>query len=257
MSAPSLLDGVSLDGYARMRGVTLALPIPTVGRLLPAQLALAPQDLTPPGTHPVILFFYDVLEARMSFPSPLPPLTYREHIVAIPHTLATCGDPRCDGHGPLLHMPTLRLDNAFAVSGGVALWGFAKRLADIVEGPGYYDVNDRDGARLASLDYAPPGAFAAPAALPHLAPLRAALDQPVVGRFPMARGPYVAASRFDRRWEDAGVRPLAGEVAIHREYVPGLAPRSHRFEGLDASPLGGFEIAAHWRLGVPSPVTRP
>ena len=183
MSPPSPLDGITLDGYARMRGVTLALPIPTVGRMLPAQLALGPQDLTPAGTHPVTLLFYDVIEARMSFPSPLPPLTYREHIVAIPYTLATCGDPRCDGHGPLVYMPTLRLDNAFAVNGGVALWGFAKRLADIVETTTAYDVHDRDGGRISSFEYAPDGGYRPPEAFAHFAKLRAALDQPVVSRF--------------------------------------------------------------------------
>jgi hypothetical protein len=256
VSPPSPFDGVTLDGYARMRGVTLALPVPTVGRMLPAQLALAPQDLTPEGTHPVTLLYYDVIDARMSFASPLPPLTYREHIVAIPHTLATCGDPRCDGHGPLVYMPTLRLDNVFAVNGGVALWGFAKRLADIVESANWYDVHDRDGGRITSLQYTPRGGYRAPEAFPHFAKLREALDQPVVSRFPLARGPYVAASRFERRWRDAGVRALTGVVHVEREYVPGLAPLSHPMVGLDVSPMGGFEIAAHWRLGLPFPVTR-
>ncbi len=51
------LDAVNLVGNALIRAHTLILPETTVRRLLPDELTLLPQTLTPPGMHPLVLFF--------------------------------------------------------------------------------------------------------------------------------------------------------------------------------------------------------
>jgi hypothetical protein len=255
VNAPPPFANLTLEGYAIMRGVVVAWPVPAVARMLPNELTLGAQSLTPTGTHPVVLFFYHVMDARMSVPTLLPPLTYREHIVGVPYTFAACDDPRCDGHGPLFYMPTLRLDNFMAVSGGVAYWGFRKSLADVIVSSRVYDVFEPRGARLIALDYETRGAYESVTKFPHLERLRVALDQPVVGQFPMGTGAFIAASRFERRWSDAGARPFVGTVKIERAYVPGMIVGEIAVSGIDETLTGGFELSTHWRLGLPFPAT--
>ncbi len=73
----------NLHGDATMRIVTLVFPSDDVRRLLPVGLDLGAQGVTPPGTHPVILFFMDVFRAEMSFPTLLPNMTYHEHSIGV------------------------------------------------------------------------------------------------------------------------------------------------------------------------------
>jgi hypothetical protein len=111
----------------RLRCVTFAWPWPLARRLLPWGLDLLPQVITPWGTHPVVLFFYDMFQAHMPAMPLLPSMTYHEHIVGVPFTGITpaLGGPA----GPFFFMPRILLDGVLPWLGGRALLG-------VPEGPG-------------------------------------------------------------------------------------------------------------------------
>src|SRR5262249_11656390 len=117
---------VNLNGNSTVRGVTLALPTERVRNFLPAGLELGPQDVTPRGTHPVILLFQEMFRVQMSMPTVLPSLTYHEHIFSVPYCYLSSGSITPGYPGPYFFMPRLYLDSAEATAGGVLFWGFAK-----------------------------------------------------------------------------------------------------------------------------------
>ena len=88
---PNPFAAINLHGDGTMRGVTLALPTDRVRDLLPAGMELGAQDVSPKGTHPVILFFHDMFRAQMSIPTLLPNMTYHEHSVGVPFTYISRG----------------------------------------------------------------------------------------------------------------------------------------------------------------------
>ena len=73
MSSNNPFNAINLSGEGAMRGVTLALPVERVRNMLPAGLELGAQNVTPEGTHPVILFFHDFFRAQRSIPGMICP----------------------------------------------------------------------------------------------------------------------------------------------------------------------------------------
>src|SRR4051812_44491898 len=119
---PNPFNVVNLHGQGTMRGVTLSLPTYAVRNLLPAGLELGPQNVTPAGTHPVVMFYQDLFRGQMSIPTLLPSLTYFEHTVGIPYSYMS-RDSITPGHpGPYYFMPRLLLNNILATIGGVFFW---------------------------------------------------------------------------------------------------------------------------------------
>ena len=78
--------------------------------------------------------------------------------------------------------------------------------------------------------------------------------QPLIGMLPAAMGPVFVCSNWDKKWDDAVIRPLTTSVRIAREIVPALPcgrfPAEGRAPGIDRSPIGAFELKARWRLGL-------
>ncbi len=246
---------INLVGDGIMRGVTLALPTEQVRHLLPWGLALGEQDLTPPGTHPVILFFYELFGAHMSVPTLLPSMTYREHIVGVPYTYVAQGVPGGGAPGPFFFMPKLLLDNTLATLGGRLWWGFAKDLAAISLTEQRYAVSRLgDGAPLVSLDFEPTGDLQSVYAFPHFEPIWRMMNQPLISQVPLGMGPLFVCSNFDKQWDTAQLRPLSTAVTLHQEFVPGLPcgrfPTEGRAAGIDQLVLGSYELRAHWRQGL-------
>ena len=153
-----------------MRGVTLDLPTETVRNLLPHGLELGPQSLTQPGRHPVMLGFHDMYRLHLSIPNLLPNMAYREHVVGIPCCYAVNSPFFGGSAGPYFFMPTLRLDNALATIGGVALWGLAKQLARFEARVGHYRVFGEDGRPLVTASWEDVGDFRQISEFPHFEP---------------------------------------------------------------------------------------
>jgi hypothetical protein len=259
MTPANPFAAINLHGDGTMRGVTLALPTARVRDLLPAGLELGEQQVTPPGTHPVILFFHDMFRAQMSMPTLLPNMTYREHSVGVPFSFLSSGSITPGMPGPYYFMPKLYLDNFWATIGGLVFWGFAKEMASVLVTATSYTVTSLTGQRLTSLGWKKPKQeeLKPIAEYEHFEPVRQMLSQPIISMLPAAMGPFFILSDFDKAWEVATVRPLETSLEVDVEYVPGYAggryPASGWSPGIDSSVLGSYELRAPWRLSLPYP----
>ena len=270
---PKPFNRVNLHGDGCFRGVTLALPAAQVLRLLPAGLLLGPQDVTPPGTHPVILSFNALYRAEMSVPTLLPSLSYHEFTIGVPFShlpvgrlgraMGTLtGRPKAAPQGPYYYMPRLFLDSVLATLGGLLFWGYAKKLARFTVGAERFAIQGEDGAPQVCLAFSAQGEPQPVAQFPHFAQVQAMLDQPLVSQLPAALGPIFVVADFDKQWGQATLRPLATQVQAQAEFVPGFGPGRHpasgESEGIDKSVLGSYELNAPWLLGMPhAPLLRP
>ena len=271
MTAPrKLFNLINLHGEGCFRSLTLALPTAQVLRFLPAGLVLGPQDVTPPGTHPVILSFNALYRAEMSVPTLLPSLTYHEFTFGVPYSYLPAGRlgralgaltgrrdaaPIGPKHGPYYYMPRLFLDSVLATLGGLLFWGYAKKLARFTVGADRFAIQGEDGAPQVSLHFSAQGEPQPLAQFPHFAAVQAMLAQPLVSQLPAALGPLFVVADFDKQWERATLRPLTTSVQAQAEFVPGFGPCSQPAQGLsagiDASVLGSYELNAPWLLGMP------
>jgi hypothetical protein len=258
MSRNNPFNAITLDGDGIFRGVTLVLPTAQVRRMLPAGLELGEQNVTPSGTHPVILLFNDLFRAHMNIPSLLPSLTYHEHTIGIPYSYVTRGPVMRSSPGPYYYMPLLYLDNLTAILGGVSIWGFAKRLARFEAAEGRYTIQSNSNERRETeLTYRATGALAPVSEFENFDPIRRMHDQPLISAVPLGMGPFFVASDFVKDWTATTMRPLETSVEVDLEYVlgypPGRYPARGTSPGIDESVLGSYEFRAPWRLGMPYP----
>jgi hypothetical protein len=259
MNSPNPFAAINLNGDSIMRGVTLALPCDRVRDLLPTGLELGSQDVTPSGTHPVILSFNELFRAKMSFPTLLPSQTYHELTLGIPYSYLS-RDSITPGHpGPYYFMPRLFLDNALFTIGGLLLWGFTKRMASFRVTAEHCAIDDCAGRRLTSLAWKTEAdSVHRPIGdCPHFAPVRRMLDQPLISMVPASIGPFFVLSDFDKNWKVATVRPLQTVMEVDVEFVTGYPagryPTSDWSASIGESALGSYELHAPWRLSVAYP----
>ncbi len=259
MESLNPFDAINLNGFGTFRGVTLAPPTELVRALLPSGLALAEQTVTQAGTHPVIMSFNKLSDARMSVPTLLPTLNYREYTIGIPYTFVTHGNATGDGLGPFYYMPRLLLNSMLAVIGGIGFWGFLKQSATFERRATEQSISSGDGRKLTSLSWVERGEHKPVDAYP-FAPVQAMLDQPLVSQLANGLGPFVV-SEFDRQWTRATVRPIETTLAVQDDFVAGCkeiarctcsegCDAGHSL-GIDTGALGSYELRAPWRLGMP------
>lgn len=247
-----------LSGTGTMRYMTIALPTEVVRRMLPNGLELGPQDLTPEGTHPIMMGFHDMFRLHTSIPSLLPSMTYHEHSVGIPYCYINQGQWGPSSRGPYFFMPSLLLDHVLATVGGVLFWGFAKHYCHITNVDGHFRISRRGGPPVLTFDYENAGEAEPIAKVPEFETQRQALAQTVVSTFPAGMGPYFILSEFPKQWEVATIRPLTAVTEIYSDYVigfaPGRYPEKDRSPGIASSVMGAYELSAPWRLTAPYPV---
>jgi hypothetical protein len=245
-----------LSGMGTLRYVTLALPTATVSNLLPAGLELGPQQITPKGTHPVLMGFHEMFRLQTSVPSLLPSMTYHEHSVGVPYCYAAQGRGR--SRGPYFFMPIVLLDHVLATIGGLLFWGYAKRLATIRNADGRYTATVMDGEPALSVSYEYTGEAKPVAEYPRFELQRQALSQTIVSTVPLGMGPFFVLAGFPKRWEVATIRPLRAVTEIFTDYVVGLSsgryPATDRSADINESVMGSYELSAPWQLGSPYPL---
>lgn len=246
-----------LSGMGTMRNLTLALPTETVRNLLPNGLALGPQEMTPPGTHPVIMGFHDMFRLKGSIPSLLPSMTYHEHSVGIPYCYVTQGEIAPHSPGPYFFMPILLLDNLWATLGGMLFWGYAKQLATISVDDGQFKVTRTGGESVLSIAFEGVGDAKPIADYPHFELQRQAISQPLISMVPLSLGPFFVVAGFPKKWDVATVRPLKTVTDVFTDYVVGLSsgryPATGRSKGIDVSVMGAYELCAPFQVGSPYP----
>lgn len=258
MQPATPLSYINLVGNGIFRGATLVMPSDYVRNLLPWGLDLAPQDLTPPGTHPISFFFQEMVRAHMTIPTLLPNMTYHEQIVGVPFVNVTRGYPG-GPYGPFFFMPNLFLDNFLATLGGRVWWGLAKQMAKMEVTENRWACTDESGNPLISLDFDVTGDYVpVPTVenfIPYCRPNTGIMVQPLVSMLPGGVGMFPICSDFDKKWDEAVIRPLETQITINRAFVPGLPtgtfPAGQKAPGIDVSVLGSFQVLAHWRMTLP------
>jgi len=252
-------QAMKLVGQWSVYGVTIVLPREDVEWMLPDALELGAQDLTPPNTHPVTLYFGNVRDAHMTFPRAFPPdMTYFEQVVGVPFVYSR--RPLCGGRvrGPFFYMPRLFLTNLLATLGGILLWGFPKKLVSVLEstndagtGGSYAVCPPRGGDEILGVQWAATGPFRPVSEAPSFQRQLEIMTQPLVSRQPLSVGPLVSCSDFDKIWQEAELRPLHTKTSIRDAFVPGLAPGQYSSQGIDQTPMGAFQLRARWELSLP------
>jgi hypothetical protein len=241
-----------------MRYTTLTLPSEVVCNLLPNGLRPGPQEMTPRGTHPVLMGFHDMFRLHTSVPSLLPSMTYHEHSVGVPYCYLTDGPITPRTPGPYFFMPMVFLDHLLATLGGLMFWGYVKQMATISHANSRYSVAKLDGEPVVSLSYDIAGDAKPLADCPLFELQRQALSQTVISQVPLGVGPFFVLARFPKHWGTATLTPLMTVTEVFTDYVIGLSsgryPPRGRSEGIDASVAGAYELRTSWTLSAPYPL---
>ncbi|WP_146158207.1 hypothetical protein [Enhygromyxa salina] len=231
------------------------MPTHVVEDLLPHGMVLGPQEFTPTGTHPITMWFYDMFQMHMNIPTPLPSMSYNEHVVGIPyvHTTRSLINPICSG--PFFYMATLRLNSWLAIFGGRLFWGFEKNFGDITTSNGRFFVWDPSShAPMVSLIYEPTGPYWPVDEFPKFRHMYALLQQPLISMLPGGLGPVFVASEFARRWQTATIQPLRASMKIYQSYVTGLPtgtfPPTGMTKSIEESAFGSFSLRMEYACGL-------
>jgi hypothetical protein len=230
-----------------------------VTSLLPPDLELRPQSITPAGKHPVLLFVGEQAQVRGvlvpgEFCRWLTPIglcmKFLEAAIAIPYVRqigvsATIPDHFCS--------VKLYLNEALPVYLG-RLCGFPKIKGLLSRTGNSYEVKTESGDPLLDLTFTPHGAFLAPSAFPHFGPLRPMFEQPHIGQLFSLLTPllatYVCAS-MDLRLATATLQSvdISGEIT---EEFSTVLPNTFSFGGIENQALGAFRIRTTWELPPPT-----
>ena len=218
---------------------------------------LGDQNVTPPGTHPVVFLFHDFSECQFSFPTSLRSMKFREQTVGIPFTYMRNGASLAREAGPYYFMPKLYLDDLWVYLNGVFWWGFNKEMATVAVTGNRYTVASLTGEPLALLEWSAYGGGGPrePAGYPGFEPMRRMLSQPLISVFPAASGPLFSLTDFDRRWNLTTVQPLDSVLNVASSYLPGFKCGSFTLPGgpreIGSSLPESFELSGPWWLSLP------
>lgn len=253
MAAPYLFGFI---GNGITRCVALALPLRKVRALLPDGLELLEQNVTPPGTHPLVFLFHGFSECQFSFPTLFRSMNFHEQTAGIPFTRVRNSQGPYAGPGPYYFMPKLYLDDILVMLGGIYWWGFSKELASVHVSGNRYAVTSLTGHFLASLDWGLDNAaeFRAVTGYSDFEPMRAMMSQRLVSVYPPGVRPMYCLSDFDRRWHLARARPIDSVLEVAPDYMRGFdgghfAMQDRR--GGEEVIVGSFELSAPWWLSPP------
>jgi hypothetical protein len=249
---------IGLLGDGITRCVVLAMPSSRVRSFLPPNLQLCPQDVTPPGTHPVILLFHSFIHGQFSIPTLLRPMDFCEQNFGIPFTTASPEYGAAAGLGPYYFMPRLYLNNAWVLMVGRYVWGFNKIFADIHVSANRITAARPPGQPLVSVEWSAEGdPLPAIGGYSDFEPIRGMLGQPLISLSPAGIGPMLTLTDFDRAWNLATARPLQALLEIGPRYMPGLEAGRYASPGCgaDAAPiLASFEVSGQWWFSFPYPL---
>lgn len=228
----------------------LALPAELLRRWLPPELELAPQTLTAPGTHPVLLLLGQERSVHVNI-APWFRIRYGEFATVMP--FVQWRTPPTSYRGPYLWTPLLYLDRWLPILAGRWLYGFAKAKAVITSSADSYRVNDAETRRvLLDAQTGPSGAAPNPAEFATLATL---LQQPSLSQ----RDGAFICSTFDWNLPQAELSTSSADVQINQFYMYGLpngAVENYHVSGLsDLTNGGAFHIRTTWTLSAPEPCT--
>lgn len=268
------LVGIDVSTVGRGEGeidtvvTVLMLPKATVQGLLPLGLQLAPNPLSPPSKHPVLV---QLSHCRFTFGD----MDYQEMMLGVPYVqLCTFDAPR---RGPFVYLRKICLDAELPARLGVYLYGYEKLQVDIEStlsesgpnggAPGTYRVTNPDGASLLEATITSAGPRVAPDSLPNFAKIRQLLEMPTISQSRRMWDPNAArsdtlsaflASNLVYHFDAPGVElePVSVELKITPSLgLDGLAG-AYRASSLQATTLGSFRTSVKLGVALPgSPAT--
>lgn len=256
----ALSAGTEGRGTLDARVVVLSLPRDTVAGLLPAGLQLAPQPLTTPDRHPVLVLF-----SHEHFDAWFGEMDYRELLLGVPWV--ELSDVRALGRGPFLYMPRLYLDQPLPRVLGNRLYGFEKLQAAISDEPETYTVRtEPGGALLMEGRFEVAGEPVAPGDLPNLDRVLDLLEQPTISQAlrivdddAFTRpgvGPFLGTNnRY--RFDDEAVRvtPLRATVRVGEDFTPaGLPAGPLEVPSIATTALGAFHVRVPQEIALPGSI---
>jgi len=234
-------------GMAQTTGpcVTLAMPRDAVAAMLPRGLALAPQAVTGPQQHPVILLFGQQRDVRVNL-LPLGIPSYLEFICAVPWVMHT--DRALADLAPMIWPQRLYLDSAPPIALGVYGFGLPKKMAAITFDDDSYVVRDSvTGAEIIAAGYSRRGPDGRSHDYPHFAAVRPGYEMAMVTPHRLLGWQYTV---YDFSLDSAHMAPLAMEVRIGANDF-GLPAGLHHVPPLSLSALGGFFLTAGGTINNP------
>jgi hypothetical protein len=229
----------------------VAMPEAQVKAMLRPDLELAPQQLTPPSTHPVIFGFGRHSDVHLIHLERLWNQGYLEQFVGVPFTRLKAGLLRGPNQANFYFLPRLFLDRYIPVLGGVLWWGLPKRLSKVSTDDRRYQVRSLSGQEdIISLDIMSRDDHGQYADFPHLAPIAEMISQPLLGKSLNEFGPWVG-STFDWRWPHAEIWSVEASMKISEPFLPGLKPAIYELPGIWDTPLGAFGVRTNWEYSLP------
>jgi hypothetical protein len=232
--------------------VVLSIPRSQVVAMLPKQLDLAPQNITPEGEHPIFLEFGEQMNVH-NRELKIFHLNYLEFIVSIPYVYQT--NSKSSYCGPFLFMPRLYLDKTFPIILG-KLYGFAKEKANMLMSDRSYQINNIINGNLLALgefrEKEKPGSYLDYPLFNNA--IAKMLQQPLIGQTSFGSFIY---SVFDWNLAHAEIQPIEAEVSIVQPFLSGLSVGKYHVPGINEFPLGAFKIKALWTLTAPMKIYYP
>lgn len=208
---------------------------------LPDVLELAPQDISPPGTHPVNLLFGKERNVHLSF-FPWFHIKYMEFAFVVP--FVQWKDTSHQYRGPYLFTPLLFLNKLLPILAGKILYGYPKRDAVMSEKRGHYTVVEK-GTEIISAD------FTRTTQTPNqseLDTITALLQQPDLSQ--SIFGPYIYAT-FDWNIPSAKIIAETADLDIQAGLLPNQPAIKQTVSGFPTQGQGVYHINTNWTLTLP------
>jgi hypothetical protein len=242
-----LFSGPRVTGDYDAHVVILQTDQATAASMLPPELALMPQSVTPPGKHPVMVSFMIQRNVRMEWGwLHGPKFNYLEFAVGVPFTRLT--HPRGTFRGPFFFAPLLFLNNWIAIFMGL-FWGFAKHDAWMKEAASCFTIGQASQTFIEAA-FQPSGDWGKLFDFPYANGIPALLGQTGIGKTVL--GPLMTIP-LEQDTPDATVQPVTANVQILQAFLKGLPAGNYQLQALNQVPLGAYRMRAHWWLGMPQP----
>jgi hypothetical protein len=228
--------------------VTLCLEQELIGPALPLGLQLMAQEVTPPGTHPLIFMFGRQKDVRLKDFRYFA-LDFLEVALLIPYVRRH--HKKGHYHGPFLFLPRLYFADTLPLLLARG-YGMGQQRARLSMSQSDYAVHDFFSHKpLLTAHFKPrqalPPLLQNPLFEVSLAQL---FKQPLIG----STIPYFFVSAFlQNDFSQAQFQPIAAEVHIQPGVLPGLRPGHYQVPGYDQSFLGALRLEVQWNLNLPRP----
>lgn len=240
-----IFSGPRITGNYDAFVVILQLDQATVASMLPPEIALMPQTLTPPGQHPVMMSFNIQKNVRLEWGwLKGPRFNYLEFAAGVPFT--QLAKPRGPFRGPFFFAPLLFLNNWIAILMGL-FWGFAKHDAWMKEDASCFTIGQAS-QNLVEAAFQPTGDWGKISDFPYAQGIPAMLKQTGIGKTVL--GPLLTIP-LSQDLSSAQVQPVDADVHILQAFLQGLPAGEYKLQALNQAPLGAYRMKAQWWLGMP------